>query len=91
MKFKYVQTRVVRYVVIVEAPNVDIADDKMYLHESWVEDGTESEDPPWREDCDQNEPPDLIIREDGTMLTAWDIRVMEKEAAMREHPTKEDK
>ena len=91
MKFKYVQTRVVRYVVIVEAPDMNIADDFMYLHESWVEDRVESEDPPWREDCDPNEIPDLTITKDGTMLTAWDLRQTEKAGEMWEHPTKEDK
>jgi hypothetical protein len=91
MKFKYAQTRVVRYVVIVEAPDMNMADDFVHLHEEWQEDRTEECDPPWREECDPNEPPDLVILKDGTMLTAWDRRQMEKAGEMWEHPTKEDK
>ena len=91
MKFKYAQTRVVRYVVIVEAPDMDMADDFMLLHDEWQEDKVESYDPPWREECDPNETPDLTITKDGTMLTSWDLRQMEKAGEMWEHPTKEDK
>lgn len=81
MKFKYVQTRVVRYVVVIEAPNVDIADDKVHLHESWVEDEVESEDPPWREDCDQDEVPDLTITADGEMISFWKMKPRESKEA----------
>ena len=84
MRFKYVQTRVVRYVCVVEAPSMDMGDDFMLLHDEWQEDKVESYDPPWREDCDPNEPPDLYITEDGEMISAWAMR----QAEMREHPTK---
>ena len=33
MRFKYVQTRVVRYVCVVEAPSMDMGDDFMLLHD----------------------------------------------------------
>ena len=89
MRFKYVQTRVVRYVVVVEAESMDMADDFMLLHDEWQEDKVEAYDPPWREDCDPNEPPDLVITKDGTMLTAWDLRQMER-AKEWEHPTKDE-
>ena len=74
MKFKFVQTRQVRYVVIIEAPNMDMADDFVHLHEEWWEERTEECDPPWREECDQNVPPDLVVLADGTTLTRWDLR-----------------
>ena len=35
MRFKYVQTRQVRYVVIIEAPDMNMADDIIHLHEEW--------------------------------------------------------
>jgi hypothetical protein len=89
MRFKYVQTRVVRYVVVVEAESMDMADDFMLLHDEWQEDKVEAYDPPWREDCDPNEAPDLVITKDGTMLTAWDLRQMER-AKEWEHPTKDE-
>ena len=78
MRFKYVQTRQVRYVCVVEAPSMNMADDIIHLHEEWQEERTEECDPPWREPCDPNEPPDLVITEDGRMLTSWDLRQMEK-------------
>jgi hypothetical protein len=78
MKFKYVQTRQVRYVVIIEAPDMNMADDFVHLHEEWQEERTEECDPPWREPCDQNAPPDLVILKDGTMLTRWDLPDPEK-------------
>lgn len=89
MKFKYVQTRVVRYVVVIEAEDMNVADDFVLLHEEWQEDGIESSDPPWREACDPNEAPDLVIAKDGTMLTAWDVLQMES-AKEWEHPTKDE-
>jgi hypothetical protein len=61
MKFKYVQTRLVRYTVVIEAPDMDTADDKVLLHEEWCEDGVEEEDPPWREECPEDALPDLFI------------------------------
>ena len=77
MKFKYAQTRVVRYVVVVEAPNMDIADDFMLLHDEWQEDRVESYDPPWREDCNQDEVPDLTITAEGEMISSWEMRQRE--------------
>ena len=88
MKFKFVQTRQVRYVVIIEAPDMNMADDFVHLHEEWQEERTEECDPPWREPCDQNEAPDLVILKDGTMLTSWDLRQMADAERMWEHPTK---
>ncbi len=61
MKFKYVQTRLVRYTVIIEAPDMDIADDKIFQHEEWQEDGVEEEDLPWREECPEDAEPDVYI------------------------------
>ena len=61
MKFKYVQTRLVRYTVVIEAPDMDTADDKVLLHEEWQEDGVEESDPPWSEDCPEDALPDLYI------------------------------
>jgi len=61
MKFKYVQTRLVRYTVVIEAPDMDIADDKIHQHEEWSEDGVEEEDLPWREDCPDDADPDIYI------------------------------
>jgi hypothetical protein len=61
MKFKYVQTRQVRYVVIIEAPDMNIADDIIHLHEEWQEERTEECDPPWREECPENAHPDIYI------------------------------
>jgi len=61
VKFKFVQTRLVRYTVVIEAPDMDTADDKIYQHEHWNEEGVEEEDPPWREDCPEDAEPDLYI------------------------------
>ena len=71
MKFKYVQTRLVRYTVIIEAPDMDIADDKIFQHEEWQEDGVEEEDPPWREKCPEDALPDLYIV-GGYVIPAYD-------------------
>lgn len=77
MKFRYVQTRVVRYVVVIEAPSMDMADDFVLLHDEWEEAGIESEDPPWRENCDQDEVPDLTITAEGEMIPLWEMRQRE--------------
>ena len=61
MKFKFVQTRQVRYSVVIEAPDMDTAYDKVFLHEEWQEDGVEESDPPWSEDCPEDADPDLYI------------------------------
>ena len=61
MKFKFVQTRQVRYSVVIEAPNMDMADDFVHLHEEWQEERTEECDPPWREECPEDAQPDVYI------------------------------
>jgi hypothetical protein len=73
MKFKYVQTRTVRYSVIIEAPNVDIADDLIFQHEEWNEDCIEECDPPWREECPEDAVPAVYIVA-GRILTGYDFR-----------------
>jgi hypothetical protein len=61
MKFKFVQTRLVRYTVVIEAPDADVAYDKVFQHEEWNEDGVEEEDPPWSEKCPEDAIPDLYV------------------------------
>jgi hypothetical protein len=61
LKFKFVQTRLVRYSVVIEAPDMGTAYDKVFLHEEWQEDGVEESDPPWSEDCPEDALPDLYI------------------------------
>ena len=71
MKLKYVTRKVIRYVVVFEADNVDEADDQRFNHEEWREEEVEEEDPPWREDCPEDEEADVFIIH-GQAYPAWD-------------------
>lgn len=61
MKFKFVQTRTVRYSVVIEAPDMNAADDAVHHHEEWWEERVEESDPPWREDCPEDANPDVYV------------------------------
>jgi hypothetical protein len=61
MKFKFVQTRLVRYSVVIDSPDMDTAYDKVFHHEEWCEEGVEEEDPPWSEECPEDADPDVYI------------------------------
>lgn len=71
MKFKYVQTRLVRYTVVIEADSVDEADDQVFNHEEWNEEGVEESDPPWRENCPEDTEPDVYIVH-GYIIPFWE-------------------
>ena len=70
VKLKYVQTRTVRYVVVIEAPDMDIADDLIHYQEEWMEDRTEECDPAWREACPEDALPDIYIV-GGRVISAY--------------------
>lgn len=61
MKFKYAQNRVVRYVVVIDAESRDAADEQLYNQDEWREEAVEECDPPWYEDCPENEDPDVHV------------------------------
>ena len=61
MKFKYAQNRVVRYVVVIDAESRAAADEQLYNQDEWREEAVEECDPPWYEDCPENEDPDIYV------------------------------
>ena len=71
MKFKFAQTRLVRYSVVIEADSYEDAYDQVFNHEEWCREGVEEEDPPWQEDCPEDALPDLFIV-GGYTIPAWE-------------------
>lgn len=71
MKFKFVQTRLMRYTVVIEADCYENAYDQVFNHEEWEEDGIESDDPPWHEDCPEDADPDVYVLH-GYVIPAWE-------------------
>jgi len=61
VKFKYAQNRVVRYVVVIDAESRAAADEQLHNQDEWREEEVEECDPPWYEDCPEDEDSDVYV------------------------------